>query len=557
MPGSASATRRSSARPRSRTASRRTCAARGAAGSPPSTRCCRAPRRSGPQREATAGKVGGRTHEIQRLIGRSLRGVVDLGRLGERTVTVDCDVLQADGGTRTASASPAATWPSRRRSSRTAWSGSSSARWPRSPSGSTTGSRSSTSTTRRTRSPRSTSTSSGTDAGRYVELQGTAEGKPFSRDDLGALLDLAGRGPRPAVRGPGGGARDREAVSRASSAVAVPAVAVPAVGRASRGRRALAAPAGRSVRRNDSDVARRIRPMEGRRRRRRRRLGARAGGGHGRAGAAPIRRDLSSPPAVRGPSHSGRRRGWPRHRATESIPSDEIRTARDRPDGPQRPPRRSRPRGRSPSATARRDALAAQARRAARPPSPRPARSSSTSTTSASPTRWRRPARPSRPTPPSRRASTLAAPGCRRSPTTPASRSTHSAAARASGPAATPVEQATDDDNNVKLLGALAGLPPERRGARYRCVLALALPERAGPPRGPAGDAHPRHVRGPDRRRTRAARTGSATTRSSSRPRSRPAARPSAQWPAERKQAVSHRARAARRMAPILERAGF
>jgi ribonuclease PH len=55
------------------------------------------------QREATKGRIGGRTHEIQRLIGRSLRGVVDLGRLGERTVTVDCDVLQADGGTRTAS----------------------------------------------------------------------------------------------------------------------------------------------------------------------------------------------------------------------------------------------------------------------------------------------------------------------------------------------------------------------------------------------------------------------------------------------------------------------
>src|SRR5665811_820778 len=55
------------------------------------------------QRESTAGRVGGRTHEIQRLIGRSLRGVVDLSRLGERTVTVDCDVLQADGGTRTAS----------------------------------------------------------------------------------------------------------------------------------------------------------------------------------------------------------------------------------------------------------------------------------------------------------------------------------------------------------------------------------------------------------------------------------------------------------------------
>jgi ribonuclease PH len=55
------------------------------------------------QREAHTGRIGGRTHEIQRLIGRSLRGVVDLTKLGERTVTVDCDVIQADGGTRTAS----------------------------------------------------------------------------------------------------------------------------------------------------------------------------------------------------------------------------------------------------------------------------------------------------------------------------------------------------------------------------------------------------------------------------------------------------------------------
>lgn len=53
-------------------------------------------------REAEKGKIGGRTHEIQRLIGRSLRSVVDLRLLGERTVTLDCDVLQADGGTRTA-----------------------------------------------------------------------------------------------------------------------------------------------------------------------------------------------------------------------------------------------------------------------------------------------------------------------------------------------------------------------------------------------------------------------------------------------------------------------
>jgi ribonuclease PH len=54
-------------------------------------------------REAAAGKQGGRTQEIQRLIGRSLRAALDMKRLGERTITIDCDVLQADGGTRTAS----------------------------------------------------------------------------------------------------------------------------------------------------------------------------------------------------------------------------------------------------------------------------------------------------------------------------------------------------------------------------------------------------------------------------------------------------------------------
>lgn len=54
-------------------------------------------------RESVAGRIGGRTHEIQRLIGRSLRAVFDTSLLGERTITVDCDVVQADGGTRTAS----------------------------------------------------------------------------------------------------------------------------------------------------------------------------------------------------------------------------------------------------------------------------------------------------------------------------------------------------------------------------------------------------------------------------------------------------------------------
>jgi ribonuclease PH len=55
------------------------------------------------QREVVKGRQGGRTMEIQRLIGRALRGVIDTAKLGERTVTIDCDVLQADGGTRTAS----------------------------------------------------------------------------------------------------------------------------------------------------------------------------------------------------------------------------------------------------------------------------------------------------------------------------------------------------------------------------------------------------------------------------------------------------------------------
>src|ERR1700749_2181912 len=60
-------------------------------------------------REAEKGKIGGRTHEIQRLIGRSLRSIVDMRLLGERTVILDCDVLQADGGTRTAAITGACT----------------------------------------------------------------------------------------------------------------------------------------------------------------------------------------------------------------------------------------------------------------------------------------------------------------------------------------------------------------------------------------------------------------------------------------------------------------
>jgi len=59
------------------------------------------------RRDSVRGKIGGRSHEIQRIIGRALRAVIDLDKLGERSITIDCDVLQADGGTRTASISGA------------------------------------------------------------------------------------------------------------------------------------------------------------------------------------------------------------------------------------------------------------------------------------------------------------------------------------------------------------------------------------------------------------------------------------------------------------------
>jgi len=156
------------------------------------------------QREAARGKQSGRTQEIQRLIGRSLRGVVDLDRLGERTITIDCDVIQADGGTRTASitggfvalaeaiaqlvagkvipASPIRTYVA--------------------------------------------SVSAGVcegvpvldldyaedcsaetdmnfvmnDADHFIEIQGTAEGKPFSMDEMLAMTELARNGIRELIR---------------------------------------------------------------------------------------------------------------------------------------------------------------------------------------------------------------------------------------------------------------------------------------------------------------------------------------------------------------------
>ncbi|MGK5553196.1 ribonuclease PH [Actinomadura kijaniata] len=149
-------------------------------------------------REAVKGRIGGRTHEISRLIGRSLRACVDLRALGENTVQLDCDVLQADGGTRTAAITgayialaDAVSWMRDRKLIK--------------------------------KDPLTTSIAAVsvgvvdgeprldlayledsvaetdmnvvcTGDGRFVEVQGTAEGAPFDRGELDALLDLAAAG---------------------------------------------------------------------------------------------------------------------------------------------------------------------------------------------------------------------------------------------------------------------------------------------------------------------------------------------------------------------------
>ncbi len=149
-------------------------------------------------REAARGKQGGRTLEIQRLIGRSLRGAMDLDRLGERTITLDCDVLQADGGTRTASITGA-------------WVALHDAL-----SGLKVAGTLDTTPLRTQIAAVSVGIYQGvpvldldyaedsgahTDMnlvmdgeGRFIEVQGTAEGLPFSRSELDALLDLGAAG---------------------------------------------------------------------------------------------------------------------------------------------------------------------------------------------------------------------------------------------------------------------------------------------------------------------------------------------------------------------------
>lgn len=154
------------------------------------------------ERESVKGKIGGRTHEISRLIGRCLRGVVDMKELGENQIQIDCDVLQADGGTRTASITgawvalaDALAWAEKKKIIRSA---------------------------RRALTDQVSAISVGiidgtpmldlpyvedsramtdmnvamTGSGAFIEVQGTAEGKPYTRAELNTLLDLAEKGNR-------------------------------------------------------------------------------------------------------------------------------------------------------------------------------------------------------------------------------------------------------------------------------------------------------------------------------------------------------------------------
>ncbi len=151
------------------------------------------------QRESAKGRVGGRTHEIQRIIGRALRAVTDTAKLAERTVWIDCDVLQADGGTRTASVTGAYVALALALGARPEFRGS---KWP------LTGMIAATSVGIVNGVPlldlaydedRDAHTDMNvfmTDAGKYVEIQGTAEAAPFDRTELDRLLALAEGGIR-------------------------------------------------------------------------------------------------------------------------------------------------------------------------------------------------------------------------------------------------------------------------------------------------------------------------------------------------------------------------
>ena len=149
-------------------------------------------------RESVKGRIGGRTHEISRLIGRSLRACIDLRALGENTIAIDCDVLQADGGTRTAAITGA--WVALSRALDALVQRGLLAQRPR-------------------LEPLAAVSVGVVDGevlldlcyeedvraqvdmnvvmagdGRFVEVQGTAEGAPFTRDEMDGMLELAAKG---------------------------------------------------------------------------------------------------------------------------------------------------------------------------------------------------------------------------------------------------------------------------------------------------------------------------------------------------------------------------
>jgi ribonuclease PH len=147
-------------------------------------------------RESVKGRIGGRTHEISRLVGRSLRAVVDTRALGENTVVIDCDVLQADGGTRTASITGAYV----ALADAVGWARNKGLL--RAGSEPLPGSVAAVSVGVVSGRPMldlcyTEDVAAGTDMnvvctgeGRFVEVQGTAEGVPFDRSELDRLLDL-------------------------------------------------------------------------------------------------------------------------------------------------------------------------------------------------------------------------------------------------------------------------------------------------------------------------------------------------------------------------------
>jgi ribonuclease PH len=150
------------------------------------------------KREAASGKQSGRTQEIQRLIGRSLRAIVDLKALGERQITIDCDVIQADGGTRTASITGAFVALSDAINGLIAAGKLSSSPIKEAVAALSVGVVGDTAVLDLDYIEDSGCETDMnvvmTASGKFIEIQGTAEGEAFSRTEMNQLLDLAEKG---------------------------------------------------------------------------------------------------------------------------------------------------------------------------------------------------------------------------------------------------------------------------------------------------------------------------------------------------------------------------